>query len=94
MNIYGLIKRFFTERDRDRLDEKMDHLDARIDDLAIWATKISTSIESLNHVALSNQEVFEQKLNNARASQENLKDLFMIRLGILEELIKAHKPCK
>jgi uncharacterized coiled-coil protein SlyX len=89
MNIYGLIRRFFTEHDRDRTDAKFDHLDARIDDLNITTTRIESSINSLNHVTLANQELFEQKLNNNRAGQENLKEMITMRMSLIEDLIRS-----
>jgi hypothetical protein len=89
MNVYGLIRKFFTDRDRDRIDQKFDHLDARIDELTIVTTRIESSIDSLNHVSLANQELFEQKLNNTRAGQENMKEMFVFRLGMIEDLIKS-----
>lgn len=89
--MFDLVRLFFSSRqkERSRINEKLDHLDSRIDILSMSSAKVESSVYSLSQIALSNQELFEQKLNNNRAAQENLKEMITLRMSMLEDLIKS-----
>ena len=84
----AFISRIATQRDRDKLDNKFEKLDERLDKTELKVEGIASSIKAMHELNLANNEVLETKLNSTRAGQESIKELMSLRFMQLEELIK------
>jgi vacuolar-type H+-ATPase subunit I/STV1 len=77
--IFRVIQRVLASSERDRLEQKWEHMDHRIDNLEIGQAEIKTEIRSINEVWGANLEALEQKINSSRVSSEALKDIVNTR---------------
>jgi hypothetical protein len=87
--LFRVIQRVLANSERDRISEKFDLMDERIDDLDRGQVEIKSSLRGIHDVNLANQELFEQKLNNSRAAQDNLREMMILRFSMIEDLIKS-----
>lgn len=71
-----------------RLDSKVDHLDQRMDGLAISQAEQNEKLSAIHQVTLANNEALEQKINFNKASSQNAKDIADIRFAAFSESFK------
>jgi hypothetical protein len=84
-----MIQRALASSERDRLNDKFDAFDRRLDRLELDTAEIKTRLDSFHKVNLANQELFEEKLNSAKSGQEVLKEMIAFRFSTIENLIKS-----
>ena len=77
--IFRVIQKVLASSERDRLEEKWEHMDNRIDSLEIGQAEIKGELKSINHVWSANLETLEQKLNSSKVNSEVLRDLVTTR---------------
>ena len=73
-SIVKVLQRWVSSAERDRISEKFDNMDTRIDRLELGQTEMKSDIKSIHEVGLANLELLEQKINNGKTGLEMLKD--------------------
>jgi DNA uptake protein ComE-like DNA-binding protein len=71
-----------------QLDHKVDHLDQRMDRLAISQAEQNEKLSAIHQVTLANNEALEQKINMNNASSQNAKDIAEIRFAGFSDSFK------
>ena len=79
--ILKVVTRWIATADRDRIDQKFDHvddnflaMDDRIDRLEGGQAEMKADMKSIHEVGLANLELLEQKINNGKTGLEMLKE--------------------
>jgi hypothetical protein len=73
-SIVKALQRWVASAERDRISEKFDDMDTRIDRLELGQTEMKSDMKSIHEVGLANLELLEQKINNGKTGLEMLKD--------------------
>lgn len=73
-SIVKVLQRWVASAERDRISEKFDDMDTRIDRLELGQTEMKSDMKSIHEVGLANLELLEQKINNGKTGLEMLKD--------------------
>ena len=72
--IFKVCRKFLASIENDRISEKFDDMDTRIDRLELGQTEMKSDMKSIHEVGLANLELLEQKINNGKTGLEMLKD--------------------
>ena len=73
-SIVKVLQRWVASAERDRISEKFDDMDTRIDRLELGQTEMKSDMKSIHEVGRANLELLEQKINNGKTGLEMLKD--------------------
>lgn len=73
-SIVKVLQRWVASAERDRISEKFDDMDTRIDRLELGQTEMKSDMKSIHEVGLAKLELLEQKINNGKTGLEMLKD--------------------
>ena len=95
-NIFSLIRKWAASAERDRLNEKFDHLEGKIDKFderldrveQIQAEK-NERIRAIHEISLANNEALEQKLNASTVSVEMVRQIVDVRIESFQDSIKS-----
>jgi hypothetical protein len=71
-----------------RLTDKVDQLDGRMDGLEVSQAEQNQKLSAIHQITLANNEALEQKLNLSNASSQNAKDIADIRFSAFSESFK------
>lgn len=93
--VFGLVRRLAASFERDRLDEKFDLLEGKIDKFderldrveQIQAEK-NERIRAIHQISLANNEALEQKLNASTVSVEMVRQIVDARINGFQDSIK------
>jgi len=82
-----------AERDRmeerfEKVNEKFDHFDDRIDDLETSQALQNEKLSSIHQVTLANNEALEQKLNRSAVTNQSIRDIVDVRIESFQESLK------
>jgi len=93
--VFSLIRRLAASSERDRLSDKFDHLEGKIDKFderldrveRIQAEK-NERIRAIHEISLANNEALEQKLNASTVSVEMVRQIVDARINGFQDSIK------
>ena len=82
-----------AERDRmeerfEKVNEKFDHFDDRIDDLETSQALQNEKLSSIHQVTLANNEALEQKLNRNTVTNQSVREIVDIRIEAFQESLR------
>lgn len=89
--LFGMVRRAIATSERDRIEEKLEKFDERLDLLESTDKQIYTRLEAIHETNLANNEALEQKMNASKANQEMLKSIIDVKF---EYMAKAFEDVK
>lgn len=89
------LKRWAISAERDRLEEKFekvhekfDHFDDRLDALESSQELQNEKLSSIRDITLANNEALEQKLNRSAVTAQSVREIVDIRIQGFQETLK------
>jgi hypothetical protein len=93
MNIVGffgaLVRKAVYSAERDRISDKFDHLDSRLDVLERDVAVVKHQTQSLHEVSTANLEAIEQKVNATNASMQALDLIVKHHLAYMGKVLQS-----
>jgi uncharacterized protein YhaN len=82
-----------AERDRlqekfEKVHEKFDHFDERLDALEISQALQNEKLSSIKEITLANNEALEQKLNRSAVTAHSVREIVDFRIESFQESLK------
>jgi len=72
----------------DKVNEKFDHFDDRLDSLETSQALQNEKLSSIHQVTLANNEALEQKLNRSTVTTQTVREIVDIRIEGFQETLK------
>ena len=89
------VSRWISSAERDRMEEKFekvnekfDHFDDRLDDLETSQALQNEKLSSIHQITLANNEALEQKLNRSAVTNQSIRDIVDVRIESFQESLK------
>lgn len=87
--IFSLIRRALSKVESDRIHEKLDRVDERIDHIEVVQAEQNSKLNSIHEISLANNEAIEQKLNRVSAqvsnSNESAREISNVRFEAMQK---------
>jgi len=82
-----------AERDRlqekfEKVHEKFDHFDKRLDALEVSQALQNEKLSSIKEISLANNEALEQKLNRSAVTAQSVREIVDFRIEAFQESLR------